>query len=64
MVARIRASTARGRSAFDADVDLQDATLRRLQTLSEATQRLSSAFKDAHPEIAWSRIAGMRTRGI
>jgi uncharacterized protein with HEPN domain len=45
-----------------ADVDLQDATLRRLQTLSESTQRLSPALKSAHPEIPWDDIAGFRNR--
>ena len=62
MVRRIQTSTAAGRAAFDADLDLQDATLRRIKTLSEATQRLSDAFKNAHPEISWTRIAGMRNR--
>jgi uncharacterized protein with HEPN domain len=45
-----------------ADVDLQDATLRRLQTLSESAQRLSPDFKAAHPEIPWADIAGFRNR--
>jgi hypothetical protein len=40
MLRRIESSTAAGRAAFDADIDLQDATLRRLQTLSESAQRL------------------------
>lgn len=62
MLGRIEASTARGRQAFNADVDLQDATLRRLQTLSESAQRLSDEFKLRHPEVPWQRIAGMRNR--
>jgi uncharacterized protein with HEPN domain len=45
-----------------ADVDLQDATLRRLQTLSESAQRLSPDFKAAHPQIPWTDIAGFRNR--
>lgn len=44
------------------DLDLQDATLRRLQTLSESAQRLSPEFKEAHPEIPWADIAGFRNR--
>lgn len=51
-----------GREAFMADVDLQDATLRRLQTLSESAQRLSPDFKTAHPEMPWADIAGFRNR--
>jgi uncharacterized protein with HEPN domain len=44
------------------DLDLQDATLRRLQTLSESSQRLSPEFKAAHPEVPWADIAGFRNR--
>jgi uncharacterized protein with HEPN domain len=44
------------------DLDLQDATLRRLQTLSESAQRLSPEFKAAHPEVSWADIAGFRNR--
>jgi uncharacterized protein with HEPN domain len=62
MVGRIERTTATGRAVFDSDLDLQDATLRRLQTLSESAQRLSDAFKQAHPEVSWHRIAGMRNR--
>jgi uncharacterized protein with HEPN domain len=43
-------------------VDLQDATLRRLQTLSEAAHLLSPALKAAHPEVPWPDIAGFRNR--
>ena len=39
---------------------LQDAVLRNLQTLSEATQRLSDVSKAIHPEMEWSRIAAFR----
>jgi uncharacterized protein with HEPN domain len=45
-------------------VDLRDATLFRLQTLAESTQRLSPAFKDSHPEIPWDRVAGFRNRVV
>jgi uncharacterized protein with HEPN domain len=34
--------------------------LRNLQTLSEATQRLSDALKAAHPAVEWDRIAAFR----
>jgi uncharacterized protein with HEPN domain len=61
-VRRIQRSTAGGREVFMADVDLQDATLRRLQTLSESAHRLSPEFKAAHPEVPWADIAGFRNR--
>jgi uncharacterized protein with HEPN domain len=62
MLRRIENSTAQGRDAFETDLDLQDATLRRLQTVSESAQRLSGEFKEAHPDVPWDLIAGMRNR--
>lgn len=37
-----------------------DAVLRNLQTLSEATQRVTDEVKARHPDIAWKRISGFR----
>lgn len=34
--------------------------LRNLQTMSEASQRLSDVAKASHPEIEWVRIAAFR----
>lgn len=39
---------------------LYDATLRNLQTLSEATQRLPDELKARHPDIPWKQIIGFR----
>jgi len=52
--------TAMGREAFLADVDTQDAVLWRLETLAEATSRLSDHLKSRHPEIRWRAIYGFR----
>lgn len=49
-----------GRDAFFSSHTLQDATLRNLQTLSEASQRLSDSSKATQPHIPWSAIAGFR----
>jgi uncharacterized protein with HEPN domain len=47
---RIEASAARrGRDALYADDEFRDATMYRLQTLAESTQRLSETFKATHP---------------
>ena len=37
-----------------------DATLRNLQTLSEATQRLPDDLKQPYPAIPWQQISGFR----
>ena len=42
------------------DEVLYDATLRNLQTLSEATQRLPDALKRTWPAIPWEQISGFR----
>ena len=59
-IQRIDANTAQGRDAFLASHTLQDAVLRNLQTMTEATQRLSENLKAQHPEIPWAQIAAFR----
>jgi uncharacterized protein with HEPN domain len=38
----------------------QDAILRRIMIIGEATKRLSSEFRQEHSAIPWKQIAGMR----
>ncbi len=38
----------------------QDAVIRRLIVIGEATKRLSMAFREAYPEIPWKEMAGLR----
>ncbi len=42
------------------DEVLYDATLRNLQTLSEATQRLPDELKRPYPAIPWQQISSFR----
>ena len=63
--ARIERSAARrGRDTLRADEELRDATIYRLQTIAESTQRLSPELKASHPEIPWGEIAGFRNRAV
>jgi uncharacterized protein with HEPN domain len=39
---------------------IQDAVLRNLQTLTEASQSISSTIKEMHPEINWRGMRGFR----
>ena len=39
---------------------VQDATIRNLEIVGEATKNLSSALRASSPEIPWARMAGMR----
>jgi uncharacterized protein with HEPN domain len=59
-IRRIEENTIRGREEFLQSHTFQDAVLRNLQTMSEATQRLSDEAKVEHPGIEWSRIAAFR----
>lgn len=38
----------------------QDAVIRRLTIVGEATKRLSIEFRDAHPDVPWKEMAGLR----
>jgi uncharacterized protein with HEPN domain len=59
-VTRIQQYTSEGKDAFMSDTKTQDAVLRNLQTLAESTQRISANLKVAHPEVEWSKVAGLR----
>ena len=39
---------------------VQAAVERQVEILGEAARRVSDPFKEAHPEIPWRRIVGMR----
>jgi uncharacterized protein with HEPN domain len=56
----IESRTRGGRDAFVEDVDVQDAVLWRLQTLAEATGKLSPSIKDRHSDIRWRAMYGFR----
>ncbi len=41
---------------------LQDAVVRQLEIIGEASKNLSESFRLLHPQIPWSQIVGMRNR--
>ena len=43
---------------------VQDATIRNLEIIGEATKGLSEDFKMKYPEIEWKKMAGMRDKLI
>jgi uncharacterized protein with HEPN domain len=47
---------------FHSDDLLQNATMRQIQIVGEAARKISPEFKQAHPEIPWHEIIGMRHR--
>jgi len=59
-IRRIEENTADGKEAFAASRTLQDAVLRNLQTMAEATQRLSQGARNLRPDIEWDRLSAFR----
>jgi uncharacterized protein with HEPN domain len=52
--------TAGGKRVFEEEVLVQDAVLRRLETLADATGQLPREVKDRHPEIPWRDVRDFR----
>jgi uncharacterized protein with HEPN domain len=49
-----------GRQAFEQNELIQTWFTQNLQVIGEASRSLSSATRDQHPEIPWSKMIGMR----
>lgn len=47
-------------ASFSADEVIVDAVLRNLMVLGEAARSVPPEVRDAHPEIPWSRMVGLR----
>jgi uncharacterized protein with HEPN domain len=48
------------RVELETDVMRHSAILYQIEIMGEATKRLSSSYRNEHPEIPWRDIAGMR----
>ncbi|MCK5137655.1 MAG: DUF86 domain-containing protein [Bacteroidales bacterium] len=46
--------------AFSGNYITQDAVVRKLEIIGEATKRISQDFRNSNPEVPWSDMAGMR----
>ncbi len=49
-------------AGFSDDPARQDAVAYQIQIIGEAATRVSEQFREAHPEVPWSMIIGMRHR--
>lgn len=49
---------------YESNVDLQDATFRRLEIIGEAVKNVSNKTKAKYPLVKWAKIAGTRDRLI
>lgn len=59
-IGKIESYVAVGRDAFMAASYWQDAVIRQLEIIGEATRRLSPDFRSRHTEVPWRRMAGLR----
>ncbi len=59
-IAKIESYIAVGREEFAAKSHWQDAVIRQLEIIGEATKRLSLDLRVQYPEVPWRRIAGLR----
>ena len=50
--------------AFAADQQLQDAVIRRIEIMGEAVKNLSSAVREAHPQVPWRLSIGYYLVGV
>lgn len=57
---RIIAYTAEGKDAFFDNTMMQDAVIRNLEVIGEATKALSKDTRRDHHSIPWDDMAGMR----
>lgn len=49
---------------FMRDQKTQDAVVRNLEIIGEAAKGLPASFRNAHPQVPWGQLAGMRDRLI
>ena len=50
--------------AFKASQITVDATVRNLEVIGEASRNIPESVKEAHPELEWAKILGLRNRVI
>jgi len=61
---RILDYTAAGKGRFLDDTKTQDAVVRNLEILGEAAKNVSGELRQAHEDVPWRRLAGMRDKLI
>lgn len=49
-----------GESDFFSSKLIQDAVIRNLEIVGEATKRISMGLRERHPDVPWREMAGLR----
>ncbi len=59
-IERIEEYTQKGEASFVASKMMQDAVIRNLEIIGEATKRLAGDFRRTYTSVDWKKIAGVR----
>ena len=59
-IQKIESYVSVGKDVFLSTSHWQDATIRQLEIIGEATKQLPEDFRSKYPNIPWKRIAGLR----
>ncbi len=59
-IERILNYTAKGKETFLGDPVIQDAVIRNLEVMGEASGRISEEYRASHPEIPWRGMTALR----
>lgn len=59
-ITKIESYAMAGETEFFARSHWQDAIIRQLEIIGEATRHLSEKFRAGYPEVHWRRISGLR----
>ena len=59
-IASIEAYTSEGREFFLRDRRTQDAVIRNLEIIGEATRNIPLEFRSAYPDVPWQQVAALR----
>jgi len=51
-----------GRKLFDKDTAIQDALIKQIEIIGEATRKISEEFKKDYPGVPWKKMVGMRDK--
>lgn len=52
------------KEVYDSNTMIQDAIIRQLEVIGEATKNISNEMRDSKPNIPWQDMAGMRDKLI
>lgn len=59
-IEKIETYTSEGKDVFMRNRMMQDAVIRNLEIIGEATKRISTELREQYPNIPWRQMAGLR----